>query len=320
MAVLVRPRLKPQVSAFPLQGKVRMRLGRSIQQTRCGQLRAANTDSAIAHPTARHGKLRLGFERRADRTVLVEQYSHAPLRVMRPIGHASGAALVYVLSPTGGVLHGDEYDVSIQVGPDAHAVFTTQAATKVYGMTRQGATQATRIHVEAGGLLEYRPDPVILYANSDYTQSVDITLDDGARLVYHDVVVPGRAAHGERLAFRQFTTRLTVRGPDGVVAHERTSLQPDDAFDGVGALDGFTCWGSWYCLGIGDPADAAVAAAGERLSVGQDSAVGVTRLPGGLAARALAHTAQPIERAFGELADSVYPTALGVDRIDLRKY
>ncbi len=274
----------------------------------------------IAHPTARHGEMRLGFERRGARTALVEQYSHAPLRVMRPIGHPSGAALVYVLSPTGGVLQGDRNDVSIRVGENAHAVFTTQAATKVYGMEREGAAQATRIHVGAGGLLEYRPDPLILYAASDYTQTVDVTLDEGARLVYSDVVVPGRLASGEQHAFRQFTSRLTVRdygrNSGRIALHEHASLRGGDDLSGVGGLDGFTCWGSWYGLGIGAGAgDVAPACAYEH-----GAALGVTRLPDGIAARALAHTAQPIERAFADVADAVYAATLGIDRIDLRKY
>jgi urease accessory protein len=152
------------------------------------------------------------------------------------------------------------------------------------------------------------------------TQTVDVSLGEGARLVYHEVVVPGRVARGERLAFRRFTTRLTVRDDSGVLLHERASLEGGEALDAIGGLDGFTCWGSWYCLGVGERADDAVAAANERRSSAESSMMGVTTLPGGVAARALAHTAQPIERAFGELADAVYRAALGIERIDLRKY
>ena len=285
-----------------------------MMATSATQVRSATP--VVAHPTARHGELRLGFERRDGRTVLVEQYSHAPLRVMRPIAHASGAAVVYLLSPTGGVLQGDRCDLSIQVGEGAHAIFTTQAATKVYGMEREGAVQTTRIHVEAGGLLEFRPDPLILYADSEYTQTVDVTLAEGARLVYSDVVVPGRLARGEQHAFRQFTSRLTVRDSRRIVLRERASLGVGDDLSGVGQLDGFACWGSWYCLGIGPGEDDA--AFGHPESHG--AALGVTRLPDGVAARALADTAGPIERAFADLAAAVYAAALDVELIDLRKY
>ena len=205
----------------------------------------------ISHPSARHGALRLAFELRGGRTVLTEQYGHAPLRVMRPIGHPSGAALVYLLSPTGGVLQGDRYEVSIRVGAGARALFTTQAATKVYGMDGEGASQAIRIHVESDGLLEYLPDPIILYADSDFRQEVDITLDAGARMIYQEIVMPGRIARGERLAFRRFSARLTARDAEGVLLHENAVLSRGDGLDALGGLDGFTCWGSWYGLGLG---------------------------------------------------------------------
>ena len=306
---------------------------------------APRASNGISHPAARHGALRLAFDKRGERTVMTEQYSHAPLRVIRPIGHASGAALAYVLSPTGGVLHGDRYEVSIRVGVGAHAVYTTQAATKVYGMTGEGATHRTRIHVEEGGLLECVPDPLILYADSDFTQEVDVTLDEGARLVYQEIVVPGRVARGERLAFRQFTTRLTVRDGAGTLLHERATLRGGESLDRLGALDGFTCWGSWYCLGVGE-IDSEAWAAVEGAGIGSRSSEagdrpaptgrgaargndtrhgsfigGVTRTRrGGIAARMLAHGSQPIERAFADLAATVYRAALGIEPIELRKY
>ena len=241
---------------------------------------------------------------------------------MRPIGHPSGAALVYVLSPTGGVLQGDRYDVTIRVGAGAHAAYTTQAATKVYGMMGEGASQTTRIHVHEGGLLEVLSDPLILYAESDFTQETDVTLAVGARLVYHEIVAPGRLARGERLAFRQFTTRLTVRDEAGVLLHERTTLGRGHEEDALAALDGFACWGSWYGFGLDELSDDAWRDAAERVAGDGVSEVGgITRLPrGGVAARVLARSTQPIERAFADLAATVYPATLGLEPIELRKY
>ncbi len=278
--------------------------------------------TGISHPSGRHGALRLAFELRGGRTVLTEQYSHAPLRVMRPVGHTSGAALVYLLSPTGGVLQGDRYEVSIRVGAGARALFTTQAATKVYGMDGEGASQTTRIHVEAGGLLEYLPDPLILYAESDYTQEVDITLDAGARLVYQEIVMPGRIARGERLAFRRFSARLTARDAEGVLLHERAVLNRGDRLDALGGLDGFACWGSWYGLGVGAMEDGPWRSCAEDMPTGDSSAIGgITRLPrGGIAARMLAHTSAEIARAFARTARDVYKATLGIEPIELRKY
>src|SRR5438876_2690848 len=73
------------------------------------------------------GRLRLRFELRGDReqTVLAECMQQLPLRVVRAFQLDDGAALVHLHNLSGGVLVGDQLDLSIVVGPRAMAQVTS---------------------------------------------------------------------------------------------------------------------------------------------------------------------------------------------------
>jgi urease accessory protein len=204
----------------------------------------------LKHTTARHGQLRLRFARHGEKTVLKDSYFHAPLQVMRSITDAAGCACIYMLSPTGGVVQGDRYQIQITVEPNAHALVTTLAATKVYRMPDECASQVIHIEVLPGGVLEFVPDAAILFADADFHQTIEVTLQDGAALMFQDGVMPGRLAYGESLNFRRFKNRVVVRDADGLLLYEQQDITPQTQnLARLGILDHQRCWASWYLLG-----------------------------------------------------------------------
>ncbi len=86
---------------------------------------------------------------------------------MRAIRDAAGCLCVYLLSPTGGVVQNDRYNIHISVGDEAHALFTTQSATKVYRMPEGCADQVIWIEVGRDAVFEFVPDTVILFADAE---------------------------------------------------------------------------------------------------------------------------------------------------------
>ncbi len=202
------------------------------------------------HGVGRDGELRLSFEQRDGRTILTENYSRPPLQVMRAIEDRAGCLGVYALSPTGGVVQGDRYAIKINVGAGSHALFTTQAATKVYRMPNGCAEQTIRIDVQAGAVFEFVPDAAILFADADLTQQIEVRLHGDALLILHEIVLPGRIARGERLQFRRYANRLIVRDDRGLLLHDAAAIQPAATdLDALGVLEGYTAWGSAYLLG-----------------------------------------------------------------------
>ncbi len=204
----------------------------------------------LQHRAARSGELRLGFARRGDHSIMCDSFFRTPLQVMQAITDAAGCACVYMLSPTGGVVQGDRYDIQIRVEAEAHALVTTLAATKVYRMPDERAVQQVTIEVMPGAVLEYIPDAAILFEDADFEQAIDVYLHEGALLMIQDSVMPGRLARGEVLRFRRFLNRLTVRDTRGLLLHERQDIRPRELdLQQIGLLEGYRCWSSWYLLG-----------------------------------------------------------------------
>ncbi len=74
----------------------------------------------------------LGFERRGDRTVLVERRYALPLQALEVMDLEAGGAALMLLNPTGGVLGGDRLETRVRLGAGSRVCLTTPSATRVY--------------------------------------------------------------------------------------------------------------------------------------------------------------------------------------------
>src|SRR6186997_1917605 len=78
-------------------------------------------------------ELELSLARQGDRTVIERRRQRGPLLVQRPFHpEADGTCHVYVLHPPGGIVGGDELTLTVNARPEASALLTTPAATKLY--------------------------------------------------------------------------------------------------------------------------------------------------------------------------------------------
>ncbi len=276
------------------------------------------------HDVGREGELRLTFARLGGRTALTENYSRPPLQVMRAIEDAAGCLCVYLLSPTGGVVQGDRYFVQIAAEAETHALCTTQAATKVYRMPDGCAEQYIRIEVGRGAVFEFVPDAAILFSEADLRQHIEITLHDGALLFLHEIIMPGRLARGERLQFRRYTNRLTVRDAQGLLLYDAANMEPELVQqDELGILEGYSCWGSAYLLGdlAGRGIDAAAFCAQHQMMFAAEGALGglSPHYRSGVTARMLSQRLDTIYTAFHGLRDSIRAEYLKLPDATLRK-
>ena len=174
-----------------------------------------------------NGRLAVGFDLRDGRTELVHLACQPPLQALRAIRRGAAAELVVAtLGP--GLMGGDRYEVTVEAGAGAQVVVTSQSANRVLpARGGAGVSVAVRLVVGAGAVLEWLPLPTILQAGARYRQDVRVELTEGARAVLMDVLVPGRLAMGERLAFEELDARLVVHGPGGeLLVAERQWLRP----------------------------------------------------------------------------------------------
>ncbi len=272
----------------------------------------------------RNGELRLTIAQRAGSTTLIENYSRPPLQVMRAIRDAAGCLCVYLLSPTGGVVQGDRYNIDLHVGDGTHALFTTQSATKVYRMPDDCAEQIVRIEVGRNAIFEYVPDAVILFAEADLTQHIEVTLHPGALALIFEIVLPGRFARGEHLRFRRYTNRLIVNDADGLLLYEVADIQPlQSDLNELGRLEGFTCWGSAYLVGDLEAHrinPAAFCEAHRGLFEHEGAMGGLSPLyRNGICIRMLSSRLETIYKAFHDLRGIIRTEYMGLKHVPLRK-
>ena len=177
--------------------------------------------------TGKHGVLRMTFEPRGERTVVVDQFWRIPLQVMPPsYQDEDGQAFLYLLNPTGGIVQGDRLDVEIRLRAGAQVLVTTQSATKVYRVERDCARETNRFVVEAGGLLEYLPDQTIPYAAATFRRSTHVDAHRTATVIVGEILSAGRVARGEAFEFTRVETELCIT-TDGVMRLlDRLDLRP----------------------------------------------------------------------------------------------
>ena len=166
------------------------------------------------------GGVRLRAERIAGRTRITGQVCRPPLQVLRA-HHVDpelpDLASVILASPSGGILQGDQLTIDIWVGPGARLRVGTQSATRLYRAPASEARQVIRLEVEAGGYLEYLPDPFIPYAGSRFSSHTTAIAAEDAAILVSEVVAPGRAARDEILAFDRFESTVAIVRPDGML-------------------------------------------------------------------------------------------------------
>ncbi|WP_030419363.1 urease accessory protein UreD [Streptomyces sp. NRRL F-5065] len=180
---------------------------------------------------AKVGVLDLTYALRGDRTELVGRYQKSPLEIMRPLyvdPALPGMACTYVMATGGGIAQADRYRQDITCGPGTEVLITTQAATKVYRMEHDYATQRIHIGADDGAYVEYLPDPLIPFRGARFHQSAVLTVHESATAVYAETVTAGRIARGERHAYTLLAGDLEIRRPDGtLLAVDTLRLRPE---------------------------------------------------------------------------------------------
>ncbi|MFS0692137.1 urease accessory protein UreD [Streptomyces nitrosporeus] len=181
---------------------------------------ASVPDTLAPGSPAKVGVLDLGFAVRGGRTELVERYQKTPLQIMRP--HWTdpalpGMAQLLLMATGAGVAQADRYRMDFRCGPGTQVHLTTQAATKIFRMEHDYASQRVHLTAEEGAYVEYLPDPLIPFAGARFYQRTEVTVAPGATVVLGDTVTAGRLARGERHTYRVVAADLRVTRPDGTL-------------------------------------------------------------------------------------------------------
>lgn len=161
----------------------------------------------------KNGYLRLDFATQDERSVLAFMDRRVPFLVQRPLywdEEMPHMPCVFIITTTGCVLQGDRMALEIEVGKNAVAHVTTQAATKIHMMNANYASQLQNFVVEEGAYLEYMPDPIIPHRTSRFMCRTNISIAETGSLLYGEVLLPGRKYHhaDELFGFDLYSTTI----------------------------------------------------------------------------------------------------------------
>jgi urease accessory protein len=146
-----------------------------------------------------HGKLNLVYADRQGATQLIYNHQQAPLKVQRPF-YPEGEKVCHsvILHTAGGMVGGDRLSSNIHLQPQAQALITTAAASKIYRSNGLQARQTIQMQVDAGACLEWLPQETILFNDAIYRQDLRVELATGASWLGWEITRFGRSARGEK--------------------------------------------------------------------------------------------------------------------------
>jgi urease accessory protein len=164
------------------------------------------------------GILDLNLALSGGTTRLVHQFQQLPLYVFHPLyidPKHPRMAFVYMLQSGEGIVQGDRYRLDLHCASGTAVHFTTQAATKIYRMEDNFATQIVNLNVGSGAFVEYLPDPTLPFRDSRFYQRILLNLDPSATVIIGETLLPGRVAHGEMHAYSLYYSEIEARLSDG---------------------------------------------------------------------------------------------------------
>ncbi len=251
------------------------------------------------------------------RTVLAQKHQLGPLTLQRAFYPEGAPCHLYPLHPPGGVVGGDQLDIRLQVGPGAHVLATTPGAAKFYRSLGDAADQRQLLTVDAGGVLEWLPQPAILFPGTRVRAQTDIQLTGDARFLGWEVLALGRPVIGERFTQGTLDAALRLTRDGRPVLTDRLRVAGLADLERPGGLRGRPVTGTLLATGATAPdLDAALAAAADAAAAG--TLIGVTLLGDVLVARALADATEPLQRVFSALWLALRPRLLGREAVPPR--
>jgi urease accessory protein len=172
------------------------------------------------------GEARVRLAVTAGRTRLTHLRQEGSAKAILPRVEDAVPEVVF-LNTSGGLTGGDRLSFTLDIGDGGKAVATTQTAERVYQSAAGQAEVSVAITAGCGARVDWLPQETILFQGAQVRRRTRIDLGPGARCLYAETVVLGRAAMGETLARVAFRDDRMIRREGRPVLAEPLVL--DDA-------------------------------------------------------------------------------------------
>jgi urease accessory protein len=135
-------------------------------------------------------------------------------RALHMPGDPAGMPTVYLQSCSGGIFQRDDLRLRVVAGEGARAHVTSAASTVVHGMETGGARQVLELDAAADALLEYLPDPLILFPRARLHNSIQVRLDAQASVIVGEALIL-HDPRGAGAAFDYLESEIVARDRGG---------------------------------------------------------------------------------------------------------
>jgi urease accessory protein len=209
-------------------------------------IRSHRHDEHAGKPGHVTGRIDAAFTRAGGRTQLSRKYHQYPLKIAKSFPFDHGQVGVYIMDASPGIMAGDRYELNFELEPDTRVYITNQSYTKVHPARRASedlvrpSRQTHSIRVAAGAVLEYMPEPVMLYADAHLLSETEISIEQGGTLIYSELMCPGRTHRGELFRYDCFRGKVNVHYGGELIYCARTRIEPP-----VRPVNRLGAWGAY---------------------------------------------------------------------------
>lgn len=256
-------------------------------------------------------RLALEYALQGGRSVLAAREHSGPLLVQKAL-YPEGDAVCHgiILHPPGGIAGGDALQLQARLREGAAVLLTTPGAGRWYRSSGPRARVTQRFELAGGAVLEWLPQPAIVFAAARAETGTEVRLQEEALYMGWEINCLGRTASGERFDSGELRQRTEIWQQDRRLWCEHARLAGDDPL--LAAQPGLAgCTVSATLIAAGreiqeqllDRCRGIAPAAGERS--------GITALPRVLLARYLGHSSEAAMHYFTALWSLLRPALAG---------
>jgi urease accessory protein len=264
--------------------------------------------------TPLQARLSLGYSEDRGTTRLVDRDHYGPLLVQKSLyPEGRGVCHTVIIHPPGGVVGGDELEITANVGNAAQVQITTPGAAKWYKANGHVSHQNIRLNVGAGGSLEWVPQETIFFDNADLVLDHQVRLEKDANYIGCEILCFGRTASGESFNGGRIRQRTRIYRDGKLIWLEQIRLLGGSgAMRGPLALAGRTVCGTLILTGKAIPRELIESAReGVESIAGDASRVGLSQLKSAVVVRYLGDSSETARRVMLHIWGLFRPAMLG---------
>jgi len=256
-------------------------------------------------------RLALTYALREGRSVLARREHDGPLVVQKSL-YPEGDAVCHniILHPPGGIAGGDSLALAAQLGEGSAVLLTTPGAGKWYKSMGATAHAGQRFDIARGAVLEWLPQPTIVFDQALAEAKTEIFLEQDALYIGWDITCMGRTASGERFNSGKLRQRTQVWQQGRRLWCEYARLDGDDPM--LASMAGMAaCSVSATLIAAGKDIDKDLLQQCRGIATDSEGQSGITALPRVLLARYLGASSEAAMQYFVALWSLLRPALAG---------